>query len=112
MKHISIVLLFAVSAALFSGGCQKSDASQIRQARRIVSENLKLQEQLKEKDRQIEDLKKQIETIEAERAKADEEYGNSTIKTLQMLGEVDAQNQALTAENEKLKKELAAQKTQ
>ena len=66
---------------------------------------------MKEKDRQIEALNKQIETLEAERAKADEEYGSSTIKTLQMLSEVDAQNQTLTAEIEKLKKELAAQKT-
>lgn len=106
MRHMTTILLAAVLGTLLLAGCQKSDASQIRKARLIANENLKLKKQLAEKDAQIQDLKKQIEQIEAEKAKADEEFGSTTIKTLQMVAETEDRNQALTLENEKLKEEL------
>ena len=110
MRHTTIVLLTALLGTLLLAGCQKSDSSQIRKARLVANENLQLKRQLAEKDTQIEDLKKQIEKIEAEKAKADEEFGSTTIKTLQMVAETEKRNQALAEENEKLKKEIEQQK--
>jgi predicted metal-binding transcription factor (methanogenesis marker protein 9) len=105
MKRMAIVLLTAAFGTLLWAGCQKSDASQIRKARVVANENLQLKKQLAEKDTPIQDLKKQIKEIEAEKAKADEEFGSTTIKTLQMVSETEDRNQALTLENEKLKEE-------
>ncbi|MDH4202042.1 MAG: hypothetical protein OEV87_04045 [Phycisphaerae bacterium] len=110
MRHMTIVVLTAVLGTFLLTGCQKSDASQIRKARLVANENLQLKKQLAEKDAQIQDLKKQIEEIEAEKAKADEKFGSTTIKTLQMLAETEDRNQALTLENEKLKEEIESLK--
>jgi hypothetical protein len=110
MRHTTIVLLTAVLGTLVLASCKESDASQIRKARVVANENLQLKKQLTEKDAQIQDLKKQIEKIEAEKAKADEEFGSSTIKTLQMVAETEGRNQALTEENEKLKEEIESLK--
>ena len=110
MRYITIVLLTAVLGTLVLAGCQKSDAGQIRKARLIANENIQLKKQLAEKDAQIQDLKKQIEKIEAEKAKADEKFGSTTIKTLRMLAETEERNQALTEENEKLKEEIESLK--
>jgi len=110
MRHMTIVVLTAVLGTLLLAGCQESDATQIRKARLVANENLQLKKQLAEKDTQIQDLKKQIEEIEAEKAKADEEFGSTTIKTLQMVAETESRNQALTDENEKLKEEIESLK--
>lgn len=106
MRHMTLVVMTAVLGTLILAGCQKSDAGQIRKARVVANENIQLKKQLAEKEARIQDLKKQIEEIEAEKAKADEEFGSTTIKTLQMVAETEERNQALTAENEKLKEEL------
>lgn len=111
MRYMTIVALTTVLGTLLLAGCQKSDASQIRKARVVANENLQLKKQLAEKDTQIQDLKKQIEGIEAEKAKADEEFGTTTIKTLQMVSETENRNQALTLENEKLKEEIESLKS-
>jgi len=111
MKRMTFVLLTAAFGTLLLAGCQKSDASQIRKARVVANENLQLKKQLTEKEIQIQDLKKQIEEIEAEKVKADEQFGSTTIKTLQMMAEVENRNQTLTAENEKLKEEIESLKT-
>ena len=112
MRQFAIVLLVSVLAVVLLSGCQESDARQIRRARVIGNENLQLKQDLKEKDQQIEELKKQIEEIEADRAKENEKFGNMTIKTLQMLSETENRNQALTLENKKLKEELEKSKAQ
>ena len=110
MKHTTMALLTVAFGTLFLAGCQESDATQIRKARVIADENIQLKKQLAEKDARIQDLKKQIEKIETERAKAEEKFGDSTIKTLKMMMETDRKNQALTEENERLKKEIASLK--
>jgi outer membrane murein-binding lipoprotein Lpp len=107
---MTIVVLTAVLGTLLLAGCQKSETGQIRKARLVANENLQLKKQLAEKDTQIQDLKKQIEEIEVEKAKADEKFGSTTIKTLQMLAETEDRNQALTLENEKLKEEIESLK--
>ena len=61
MRHITLVIVISVLSVLFLTGCQESDSSQIRRARLVANENLQLQENLKEKDQQIEELKSALE---------------------------------------------------
>ena len=112
MRHIVIVLAIAVLGVSTLSGCQESESNQIRRARLVANENMKLKKQLAEKDRQIEELNKQIEKIEAERAKDHDEFGEATIKTLQMVADSETENQALREEVEKLKEELKKLKAQ
>ena len=112
MRQFTIVLFVSLLGVLLLAGCQESESTQIRRARVVANENLQLKQDLKEKDQQIEELKKQIEEIEAKNAKEHEKFGNTTIKTLQMLSQTENRNQALTLENEKLKEELEKLKAQ
>lgn len=111
MRHTKLVLLTTLFGTLCLTGCGKSDANQIRKARLIANENLQLKKQLAEKDAQILDLEKRIEKTEAEKAKADEEFGTTTIKTLEMVAEIEKQRQALEEENENLKNEIEKLRT-
>ncbi len=106
MRHFVVILFISVLGVLLMSGCQESESTQIRRARLIANENIQLKKQLKEKDQQIEELKKQIEELIAKSEKEQEQFGNTTLQTLQMLGETENRNQALTLENEKLKEEL------
>lgn len=106
MRQLILVLFVSAWGLSLLTGCQESDAKLVRRAKVIGSENLKLKEDLKEKDRQIDDLEKQIAELEAKNAKEHEQFGDTTLKTLQMMAETENRNQALTAENEKLKDEI------
>ena len=112
MKQITVVMVIAAMGLLWLTGCQKSGNTQIRRARLVANENIQLKKQLQDKDKQIEDLKKEIEEVQAKNAKEHEEFGNTTLKTLQMLADIENNNQALTLENEKLKEELEKLKSQ
>lgn len=112
MRQVTIVILIAALSILLLTGCQKSNASQVRRARLVVDENLQLKKQLEEKNQLIEDLEKQIEEKEAEMAKAEENFGTTTIQTLQMVADTEKRNQDLLLENAKLKEELEKLKTQ
>ena len=106
MKQIIILTTVSVIAILWGTGCQESDATQIRRARLVANENLQLKKQLKEKDDQIENLKKEIEKIESEMAQKEEQSGETSLKTLQMLVESEKRAEELAIENRKLKEEL------
>ena len=112
MRQVTIVILIAALSILLLTGCQKSNASQVRRARLVVDENLQLKKQLEEKNQLIEDLGKQIEEKEAEMAKAEENFGTTTIQTLQMVADTEKRNQDLLLENAKLKEKLEKLKTQ
>ena len=112
MRQVVVVIFMAAVGILLLTGCQESEGNQIRKARLVANENLELKELLGEKDQQIEGLKKQIEDMEIKSAKEHEEFGNLTLKTLQMLAESENQNQALTLEIEQLSEELEKLKAQ
>ena len=112
MRQITIVIVISVLGILLLTGCQESEASQIRRARVIASENMQLKQDLEEKDKQIEELKKQIEDMNIENAETHEEFGKMTTATLQILVDTETLNQALKLENERLKKEIEKLKTQ
>ncbi|MHC5199328.1 MAG: hypothetical protein ACYSO1_04335 [Planctomycetota bacterium] len=110
-QNVITVLIVLLSVPLLIG-CQESRSGQIRRARLIADENLELKKELKQKDEQIADLKKQIEEIEAKIVEENKKFGDMTLKTLPFLAESEKKNQALTAENKKLKEELAELKAQ
>ena len=112
MRQIVIALFILLLSLPLLTGCQESRSGQIRRARLIADENLELKKELKQKDEQIADLKKQIEQIEAKIAEERKKFGDMTLKTLQILAESEKKNQALTAENQKLKEELEKLKAQ
>ena len=106
MKQFTIVIVFSILGILLLTGCQESDASQIRRARVIGTENLQLKQDLKEKDQQIEKLTAQIEALEVEKAKVIEQSGETSIKTMRMLLESEKRAEAIVIENRKLEAEL------
>ena len=101
------ILPLTLCLVLFGlGGCQESDSRLVQRARLVGTENLKLKEQIEEKNEQIAALKEKIETIQAENAKALEEAGQANIRILQIVAETEKRNQALQQENETLRKQL------
>jgi len=112
MKQFTIVLFVSVLGILLLAGCQESDASQIRRARLVATENLQLKQNLEEKDQQIEELKGKIEKIETESAEAIERAGETSIKSMRLLLESEKRAEGLLIENRKLQEELEKFKTQ
>ncbi|MHC4836069.1 MAG: hypothetical protein ACYTCN_09105 [Planctomycetota bacterium] len=112
MRQIVIALFILLLSVPLLTGCQESQAGQIRRARVIADENLELKQELKQKNKQIQDLNKQIEEIEAKNAEEHKKFGETTLKTLKILAESENKNKALTAENKKLKEELEKLKAQ
>ena len=106
MKQYTMIMVILALVLSLGTGCQKSDASQIRKARLIGAENLKLKKQIEEKDQQIAELKKDIERIEAESAKKQEQAGETSIKSMRLLMESEKRAEGLLIENRKLKEEL------
>ena len=106
MRHTLICIFAAALSLAVLTGCQGSNGGNMRRARLIANENIQLKKQLEEKDRQIEDLQQQIADLEAEREQTHEEFGKTTIATLQIVSDTENRNQELTVENEKLKQEL------
>ena len=112
MRRLTTILFISALATLLLTGCQESDSSQIRRARLIATENMQLKQDLEERNRQIEELKAQIEALELENAKVIEQSGEASIKTLRMLLESEKRAEAIVIENRKLEEELEKLKTQ
>lgn len=106
MRQITVLTVMIAMAAILLAGCQESESNMIRKARLVGSENIQLKKQLAEKDKEIQGLKDEIARLEKEKAREHEEFGNTTIKTLQIMAETQAQYDILAAENKKLKEEL------
>ena len=112
MRQLTTILFISALATLLLTGCQESDSSQIRRARLIATENMQLKQDLEERNRQIEELKAQIEALELENAKVIEQSGEASIKTLRMLLESEKRAEAIVIENRKLKEEIEKLKPQ
>ena len=112
MRQLITILFISALATLLLTGCQESDSSQIRRARLIATENMQLKQDLEERNRQIEELKAQIEALELENAKVIEQSGEASIKTLRMLLESEKRAEAIVIENRKLEEELEKLKAQ
>ncbi len=108
----TILMSLLVCISILLTGCQESDSNLVQRARFVGNENLKLKNQLKEKDLEIAQLKKDIQNLEAENVRAAQAAGDANIKILRTLAETEQGNQALLQENEKLKEELEKLKAQ
>lgn len=112
MKHMIVTLSVFCIVLIMMAGCQESDSTLVQRARLVGNENLKLKDQLQEKDQQIAQLKEDIEKLEAEKVQIIQESGDTNIKIMRIVAETEQRNQALTDENAKLKEELEKLKAQ
>ena len=106
MRQTTMLTVMLMMATVLLAGCQESETDMIKRARLVGSENIQLKKQLAEKDKEIQGLKDEIARLEKERAKDRDEFGNTTIQTLQMMADTMAKNEALTAEIKTLKEQL------
>ncbi|MHC4553119.1 MAG: hypothetical protein ACYSUT_10215 [Planctomycetota bacterium] len=115
MRYLLLSVLAAAMAVMLCG-CQESSSSgssaDIQRARLVGNENIQLKKQLAAKDAEIEQLKKDIEQIKAEKADAIQQSGETNIKVMKIVLESETRNTALKAENAKLKAELEKLKNQ
>ena len=102
MKRSALFLSFtALTVLAFVAGCEQQntvsiDPANVKQARLVAAENIKLQKQLKECQREIEKQKSLLEKCRAE-IEEEKQRGN---KLTEFLFE---ENIRLTEENKKLK---------
>lgn len=106
MKKTNNIIVVLLIATFFLAGCQESESQMVKRARLIGNENLQLKKQLADKDKEIQSLKDEIARMEKEREKENTEFGEVTIKTLQMISECQKQVEALQTENKTLKEQL------
>ncbi len=112
MNRIVPTVLIACCFALITlAGCQESNSNMIQRARIVANENIKLKDQIKKKDLQIEQLKQDIETLKAEKVKISKNTGDINITLIQSLSDAKKTNTELKAENARLKEELDKSKT-
>ena len=107
-RILTATVVFLTITALLGGcgGSAGSEPAQIRRARMVGNENLKLKKQIADKDQQIKEWEKKLTDSEIEKAKAVEEADNANFKLLQLFAESEKRNQELMVENQTLKEEL------
>jgi len=98
-------------------GCQEassesSDTTLIQRARLVGNENLKLKQELEQKNEKITQLEAQIEQINAENEQASIESGETNLRIMLLMAEAQKNNESLLQENEKLKAEIEKLKGQ
>lgn len=112
MKRILATLLLVGLAVVLLAGCQESESDMIQRARIVANQNMKLENQLEQKDQQIAELQEQVEQLKAENDRITQESGDTNFKVMQIVLESEKRNEALQKENEALKEELENLKTQ
>ena len=112
MKRTLATLLLVGIPVVLLASCHESESNMIQRARIVANENMKLKDQLEEKDKQIAKLQEQIEQIKAERDKINQQAGDTNIRVMQIVAETEKKNEALSKENEALKEEIAKLKAQ
>ena len=107
-RILTATVVFLTITALLGGcgGSVGSESAQIRRARMVGNENLKLNKQIDEKDRQIKKLEEKIAGLETEKEKIQQKCGDANSMVLQMVSDSEKRNQELTVENQTLKEEL------
>ena len=109
MRQILTATVVFLTVTALLGGCggsAGSESAQIKRARMVGNENLKLNKQLNDKEQEIKDLEQKIVDMEAENAKAVQDCGDTNFKLLQLFAESEKRLEQLTVENQTLKEEL------
>ena len=107
-RILTATVVFLTITALLGGcgGSAGSESAQIRRARMVGNENLKLKKQLDDKDNEINRLEQNIVDLEAEKVKIQKNCGDTNQKIMQLWADSEKRNQELTVENQTLKEEL------
>jgi predicted RNase H-like nuclease (RuvC/YqgF family) len=92
-RYLGILLM----AFFLFGGCQESGRRIDRRAQLVGQENLQLKKQLQEKDRQIEQLKNEIKSLEEKAQKDEELHGQTYTKMMDIIADITAQLEACKA---------------
>jgi septal ring factor EnvC (AmiA/AmiB activator) len=104
-QRVATVIVLLICLFLFNG-CQESESEIVKKAKLVGNENIQLKKQLTEKDKEIMSLKDEITQLESDIAKMNQEFGESTLKILQMVADSKKSNETLVKENEELKEQL------
>ena len=109
-SQIIFICLTAMIILFFASGCQEeqqSDSLSPKRAKLIASENMKLEEKLDQKDKQISELEDKLEQCQQERDKLKEKSQKGIEQISSMLLEtIGQENAELKKENKKLKAKI------
>lgn len=101
---ITLTILLAITLA---GGCREGNSSDSqRKARLVSSKNLELKNKLKEKDREIEELKALRDECEKKRLKMQEQADQSATGFMEILADYAKQFETVKQENAALQEKI------
>jgi len=88
---------WAVLVCLLGGSCRNNPQGVDRRAQLVGQENLQLKKQIQEKDREIERLKGEIQTLQEQSAHEAELQGQTYTKLMEIMADLTAQLEACKA---------------
>lgn len=86
-----------VLAAVWGAGCQESGSRVDRRAQLVGQENLQLKKQIQDKDREIERLKQEIQSLQEKAQKDEDLHGQTYTKMMDIIADITAQLEACKA---------------
>ena len=103
----SALFLVALTLSTLISGCEESNLASQRRARLVGDENLKLKEQLKLCNQEIQKLKKALTEYEKElQTDSFKQSEDASGRLLEMLADTSKQVQELTEENQQLRNKV------
>jgi hypothetical protein len=108
MKNIAVSLLIlalAVGLCTSVSGCREESLN-VKKAKLVGNENLRLKKELQLKDKEIQQQKDLLAEKDAEIARVREQSGDSALKVMKHLADGNKTIADLTAENEQLKEKI------
>ncbi len=93
-KVVRILLVIGIFGMV---GCQENRRSTDRRAQLVGQENLQLKKQIQEKDREIERLKKEIQSLHEQAEKDSQLQGQTYTKLMEIINDITAQLEACKA---------------
>ncbi len=116
MKNNTILSLLSalfLLTMIFAAGCEESNKFSDKRAMLVGSENLQLKDQIKQKDKDIKALNKQIEDLKGDIVKCEEntkasvkQATKAVVDIMGIFGETTKKAAMLEAENAQLKEQL------
>ena len=106
MNRVKYSCLLLIAAVVFMAGCQESDSQLVQRARLVGSENIQLQKELEQKDKEIQSLKDRMAKMEEDYQQQLNESAESSFKLLEIVSQTSKDLEECRAENERLKAQL------
>ena len=106
-RSTALLLLMALFITVtLASGCEESQQFSDKRAMLVGHENIQLKEQVRQKDKEIAQLKADIASIQKESQKALEQSSRAATDIMGMFSELTQKANTLEIENKKLKAEL------